>query len=314
MLPLTGGTVPRYALIDLGSNTIRLCIYEVSSSQKQNLTRKDITILLNYKIMAGLASFVKEGEISKKGIKKAINTINAHLKRASHFNCKEIHVFATAVIRNCANSEEAAKAISEACKIPLKVLSTWDEAHLGFCGASLDRPIEDGLLIDIGGGSTELTVVNKTKDSNSISIPQGSLSSYSSYVAGIIPTQSEIMSIQNGFKENLQASGFGLFKQKELYGIGGSIRSAAKVYGDVCNDGERDICLLPDQIDEIFWRYKTDPDTFLHKALQTIPDRIHTFIPGCVIIKELFDLTQAQKLTICKSGIREGYLVDRILN
>lgn len=79
----------RYGIIDLGSNTIRLCIYETPSEKKNGITRKEIQILLNYKIMAGLASFVKEGAITKKGIKKAINTINAHLRRASHLTVKK---------------------------------------------------------------------------------------------------------------------------------------------------------------------------------------------------------------------------------
>ena len=52
--------MPRYGIIDLGSNTIRLCIYETPSEKKNGITRKEIQVLLNYKIMAGLASFVKE--------------------------------------------------------------------------------------------------------------------------------------------------------------------------------------------------------------------------------------------------------------
>lgn len=73
------------------------------------------------------------------------------------------------------------------------------------------------------------------------------------------------------------------------------------------------VYLLPEHLDKILDQYKTYPDTFLHKALQTIPDRIHTFIPGCIIIREIFAITRAKRLTVCKSGIREGYLVDRIL-
>lgn len=305
--------MPRYGIIDLGSNTIRLCIYETPSEKKNGITRKEIQILLNYKIMAGLASFVKEGAITKKGIKKAINTINAHLRRASHFDCEEIHVFATAVIRNCSNSKDAAQAISEGCNIPVTILSTWDEAHLGFIGANLDRHLDEGILVDIGGGSTELTIIHEEESQTSISIPQGSLSSYSSNVCGIVPTQAEINAIRLSFIDCLRESNFDLPKQDELFGIGGSIRSAAKVYGDVCNEGERTVYLLPEHLDKILDQYKTYPDTFLHKALQTIPDRIHTFIPGCIIIREIFAITRAKRLTVCKSGIREGYLVDRIL-
>ncbi len=305
--------MPRYGIIDLGSNTIRLCVYEISSNKKHPTSRKDIHTLLNYKIMAGLASFVEDGMITKKGIKKAINTINAHLKRASHFNCEEIKIFATAVIRNCSNSQEAANAISHACNAQVSILSTLDEAHLGFIGAQLDNRLDSGVLIDIGGGSTELTLICEETDQASVSIPQGSLSSYTLCVRGITPTQAEINAIRLSFIDALRESKFNLSQHDTLFGIGGSIRSAAKVYGDVCNEGQRFDYILPEHLDAMLKEYATNPDEFLHEALQTIPDRIHTFIPGCVIIREIFAITCAKRLIICKSGIREGYLVDRVL-
>ena len=51
----------RYGIIELGSNTIRLCIYEVSCAAHEPLRKKDIDTLLNYKVMAGLASHVEKG-------------------------------------------------------------------------------------------------------------------------------------------------------------------------------------------------------------------------------------------------------------
>ena len=96
-------------------------------------------------------------------------------------------------------------------------------------------------------------------------------------------------------------------------GIGGSIRSAAKVYGDLCNDGERYEYLLPDHIDAILSLYAKDPEAFARQALHTVPDRIHTFIPGCIIIREIFSLCKAQRLDILKYGVREGYLAERVL-
>lgn len=303
----------RYGIIDLGSNTIRLCIYEVDTTTEKALTKRDLETLLNYKTMAGLASFVKNGVMTKKGIKKAISTINAHLKRAAHFNCAEIHVFATAVLRNCLNSEEATKAIEEACGVSIRILSNWDEAHLGFIGATLDCAIERGTLVDIGGGSTELTRIERGCDFNNISLPQGSLSSFADYVTGLLPTEEEIENIAAGIETNLEQASLSFYKNKQLYGIGGAIRSAAKVYGDVCNDGERYSYLLPEHLDEILARYQQEPEVFIHQALQTIPDRIHTFIPGCIIIRTVFEMCEAERLDICKCGIREGYLVTNIL-
>ena len=104
-----------------------------------------------------------------------------------------------------------------------------------------------------------------------------------------------------------------VYRCTQLYGIGGSIRSAAKLYGDLCNKGNRFNYLLPEHIDAILNRYAEDTNAFAHEALRTLPDRIHTLIPGCVIIREAFKLCDGERLDICKYGVREGYLAERVL-
>lgn len=128
-----------------------------------------------------------------------------------------------------------------------------------------------------------------------------------------MPSTSEITTIAEAFDALYADLPETVFEHKELVGIGGAIRSAAKVYGDVFREGKRSSELLPDQLDEILAAYSRDPDAFMIKALQTIPDRIHTFIPGCVIISRVFALTGAHKLRIAKHGVREGFLIERIL-
>ena len=303
----------RYGIIDLGSNTIRLCIYEVDRSQHRPLQKKDIDTLLNYKVMAGLASHVKDGAMTDAGVQKAIKTINAHLKRASHFSCERIDIFATAVLRNCTNSHEATAFIEAGIGKRISILSNEEEAHLGFLGARLDRDLQAGTMVDIGGGSTELTHIEDGLDLDKISIPQGSLSSFATCVAGLMPTAKEMTEIRDHFKSLADQMCPEAFTSEQLYGIGGSIRSAAKVYGDLCNEGDRFDYLTPEHLDAILALYEDDPGRFAHRALRTVPDRIHTFIPGCIIIREVFDLCQGSRLDICKFGVREGYLAERIL-
>ena len=303
----------RFGIIDFGSNTIRLCIYEVTCTPRKPLLKKDIQTLLNYKVMAGLAAHIKDGTMTEAGIKKAIKTINAHLRRASHFSCERIDIFATAVLRNCTNSREATAAIESGINKRITILSNEEEAHLGFLGASLDRYLDHGTMVDIGGGSTELTHILDGLDLDKVSIPQGSLSSFANYTSGILPSAKEVETIAKQFRTLASKEGAEIYASKQLYGIGGSIRSAAKVYGDLCNDGERYEYLLPDHIDAILSLYAKDPEAFARQALHTVPDRIHTFIPGCIIIREIFSLCKAPRLDILKYGVREGYLAERVL-
>lgn len=303
----------RYAVIDFGSNTIRLCVYDVARDRGKNIAKKDLSTLLNYKVMAGISSYIKEGVLSEKGIKKAARIIKEQCERARYFRCAETCIFATAVLRNCKNSAEAHRAIEKACGMPVVLLSNEEEAHLGLVGASLDGSIDDAIMVDIGGGSTELTALENGRERASTSLPQGSLSSFSQFISGILPNEQEMVAIAQEFEALFAALDQKAFKSKQLVGIGGAIRSAAKVYGDIFQAGKRSNVLLPEQVDDLLNSYRQDPDAFMRAAIQTIPDRVHTFIPGCILIDAVFKKTGARELRIAKHGVREGYLIDRVL-
>ena len=149
----------KYAVIDVGSNTVRLCVYDVLCPEK----RKFKTIM-NRKIMAGLAAYIVDGAFSDEGIAEAILAVKKCIKRASYLSPDRIDMFATAVLRNISNSAQAIAAIEQGAGCTISLLSNADEAHLGFVGASSRGTLDDGALIDIGGGSTEITVIENGID------------------------------------------------------------------------------------------------------------------------------------------------------
>lgn len=303
--------MPRYGIIDVGSNTIRLCVYEVSDRKGDKLPH--LSTLLNHKIMAGLASYVADGIMTEQGIKKAVHVIRGDLRNADYFRCKEVRIFATACLRNCLNSKEAVAAIEDGIDADIDLLPGEMEAHLGFVGADCDRDIKEGMLVDIGGGSVELTRIAKGKEKCGISLPQGSLSSFSQYVHGLVPTPHEMEAITQAFHELLHQHAMGDYAARELFGIGGSVRSAMKVYGDLFNNGERLGYIRLVHLDQMLNAYRNDGAAFAHGSLHTIPDRVHTFIPGCLILREIFAVTGAERMTVAKKGLREGYLLERVL-
>ena len=129
--------MPNYAVIDLGSNTIRLVVYEVKDDRRKTYSSKDFKSLINDKVMAGLSAFVTaDGTFTDDGVRRAASVLKGHAKRARYFDCKRIDVFATAVLRNAANSAEAVAAIERESGLTIDLLSAADEAHLGFAGAT----------------------------------------------------------------------------------------------------------------------------------------------------------------------------------
>lgn len=305
--------MPNYGIIDLGSNTVRLCVYEVKDDSKHRYCRKDFRTLLNNKAMAGLSAHVREGAFTETGVAHALEVLAGHAKRLKYFDCKRTDVFATAVLRNSANSAEAVRAIERGSGFSVTLLSAEDEAHLGFVGATCDRPIEQGTLIDIGGGSTELTRIENGSDRDNASLSQGSLSSFALHVRGILPTRTEAAAIEDALEAQLATLNARRYRCDALHGIGGSVRAAAKMHAEICGSGVRPETLAREDIHAIIEACFADPDSFAHVALKAAPDRIHTLVPGCLIIRRLLDDFGAHTLRIRKKGVREGYLIERML-
>lgn len=313
--------MPLQGIIDLGSNSVRLVIYDVKhrggkrdeKRQQAPVQNKLFRNIMNEKKIAGLSAYVEDGVFTRAGIDRAVEVLEGHLRAARNVGCNDVSIFATAVLRNCTNSEAAVKRIEKAVDTKIDLLSAEEEAHLGFVGASYDNPIETGTLIDIGGGSTELTAIYKDKDSLNISIPQGSVSSYAHYVDMILPMPPEVLAIKAAFENKLSHIDISAYRTERLYGIGGSIRALAKLYTAAFANNNRPRTLEPYQIDALSNLLATQPSTFAHAATRATPDRLHSIVPGMVIAQTLIAATGAQSLTVCKYGIREGYLLERVL-
>ena len=312
----------RYAVIDVGSNTVRLCAYDVPK-KKAARTGKPRKIF-DVKESIGLSAFVeppangfsvdgsRPGLMSQAGIDVASRAVKRQVRRAQVVGVDQVWVFATAALRNCANSAHAVAAVEEESGAAVDVLSGEEEARLGLQGARLAFALDEGVLIDVGGGSTEVTRLFADGSVAGKSIPMGSLSSYRQFVDCVIPTKAEIERIGASFRLALDEAQLPVRGESELFGMGGSVRAAARVWGDLCNGGVRSNVLLPAHVAEIIASCEDAPGPFAHGLLRVCAQRVHTLVPGCAIIREVFRTTGAQRMTIDKCGVREGYLLDRI--
>lgn len=265
--------------------------------------------------MAGLASYVEDGIMSEQGIVHATEAIRSQIQRASFFRCKAVDIFATAFLRNCRNSQSVTQRLEASINCHIHILTAADEAHLGYVGAASGSELTSGVLTDIGGGSTELSHLASGIDGDNVSIPQGSLSSFTQQVHGILPTDDEIDAIATSFRKRLEEEyAYRQTQCQTLYGIGGSLRGIAKLVGEVRKESDRPSTLDSSDIARLIGLCRRDQATFAHLALKVIPDRIHTIVPGCLIAQELLSYFGASQIKLCKGGVREGYLIERMLN
>lgn len=306
--------MPKYGIIDLGSNTIRLSIFDVDGTDKDSQVPR-FKEIVDEKQIVGLSTYVEDGALSSAGVKKATDALTAHLETAHNVGCKSYHVFATAVIRNCDNRAQVVKHIEKEIGCKIDVLSGKDEAHLGLVGAQCSHNIEEGVLIDIGGGSSEVTRVHKKRGVSSVSLKEGCVSTYSKFVKMIFPTNKECDKITGCLIKCIKEQReFPRTGAAEMFGIGGSVRAMAKMHARIKGRNKIFGKLKMADIDEVLKLLVDEPSEFAHLAVKAAPDRLHTLVPGTLIARQLMQSFEVDEITICKYGIREGYLLKRVLD
>lgn len=307
-----------YGVIDIGSNTIRLVIYSVSQSEEDGSYR--LKRIMNKKYTASLASYITDGRMSEEGIQTASDTLKELKTITDGLHLEKVFVFATAPFRNIENTVETVAEVENSSGFPIKVLSGEQEAAFGFSGLMNELNQKDqelaeapGLLFDLGGGSTELVSFDREIIHSSYSMPVGSLNLYKSFVSGILPTEQEIRKIHKQAKSEL--------KKTPLYGQtfpgitcceGGTARAVLKMLREIYPGKVKNSVYKSGRINDLLDLYLTQPDVFTDKALKTAPDRIHTILPGLIVMQCICETFECRKMLTVRSGVREGYLLSEL--
>ncbi len=294
-----------YGIADVGSNTVRLSIYKCEGGE--------IRLLMNRKVMAGLAGYVRHGALTPEGIEVACQTLQGYRSLMDNLELPDLRVFATASLRNISNTEEAVGAVMAATGLRVDVLTGREEAELSFRGAIQNAGLYTGLLVDLGGGSTELVSYRNRAIQSACSLSVGSLSLFSKYVSKLHPTKEERRAIRRAVEEQLEQFVPQHPPARHICGVGGTVRAACKVANAMFDRPAGDRSLDRDELKEMLQRLKKPGKEELRLLLKTVPDRIHTIIPGLLALDTIAKAYGAQTITASACGVREGYLLARVL-
>lgn len=296
-----------YAVIDIGSNTMRLNIYEYKNSE--------LYLMLSKKTTAGLAGYVnKKGNLTKQGVDVAVDSLKEFKMILNHIDVKKVYTFATASLRNVNNSKKVTRIIEEKTNLNIDLISGEEEATLDYVGASMILTLDDGLLIDIGGGSTELVLYEKGKIQKATSLPIGSLSLYKKYVKEFLPTEKEMLKIRKDVLKHLKEMDDYISPNNTelICGVGGTVRAANKLCNDIFNTSETNKQIEVHKLKEIFNLYLNESHKFIKTILKVAPDRLHTILPGMNILYIVANYYNSKVIEVSDFGIREGYLYTMI--
>ena len=300
-----------YAMIDVGSNTIRMAIYEIDGDRVEMIMKRKNTV--------GLASYVKDGYMRREGIEKVVEIINNYNEFLNDFGITRVNAFTTAALRNATNGPQAVDEISYRTGRAIQVMTGDEEATFDFIGATHNLVDEDGLLIDIGGGSTEIVYFEDRNIKVKVSLPIGSLGFHTRYTGiHILPSASECEEMRAEAEATIGAvKEFQAVTHAQICGIGGTFKGAMALYNSMYGLPNRNARMEVRRIADILWRFQrehelTQQDKIL--LMKTVPERMHTFLPGLIIADVLAKRFGSQHIFFSDSGVREGYIYDRILN
>lgn len=298
----------KYSIIDIGSNSMRLTVYEVENGHFQ--------ILFKDKLMAGLAGYVEKGCITEAGIRRAYECLLEFKTTLSLLGITEnISVFATASLRNIINTDEAAARITAESGFEIDVITGEEEALLGYIGAMHDLSFTSGTFVDIGGASAEISILADEKFLFSKSYRVGSLKLYKECVKKILPGEGSIKRIKEMIKEELPRDVLDAFAPQDVIACtGGTSRAMlkfARYLGLIADDRNG---MSAADLEEIGRYLLDDPRVATDLILKITPERIHTIIPGYMILQHIVSQFEAKEIIISNYGVREGYLCQKVLN
>ena len=295
----------KQAVIDIGSNSIRLTLYAVEG--------RNFNILFREKIMAGLAGYVEWGCLSGEGVARAKNALLEFRRTLELLDIHRVAVIATASLRNVTNTDQAVRELQQATGFPVTVLSGQQEARLGYAGAMEELHLKSGVFVDVGGASTEVVAFQGGQVVDSASFAVGSLSLYRTCVKKILPGPGSLERIRHTLRREMDEKGLDpKEKRSPLVGVGGTARAVLKLARQRFDlDGDcRTVTRA--QLEELVNLLTQGEREAAGLILKTAPDRIHTLVPGLMVLVHIIKAFHADELVVSRYGVREGYLCQML--
>ena len=156
------------AVIDIGSNSVRLVVYEAMA--------RSLVTLFNEKALCGLGREVQStGLLAPDAVAKALTSLRRFRALCKIQKVGRIYAIATAACRDASNGPDFIAKAERICGVPIEILSGPREAKLSALGVVSGIHNPDGIVGDLGGGSLELIDVHGNRVRSGVTLPLGSL-------------------------------------------------------------------------------------------------------------------------------------------
>jgi exopolyphosphatase/guanosine-5'-triphosphate,3'-diphosphate pyrophosphatase len=298
------------AVIDVGSNSGRMIVVRAP-------TGEHLDVLCEARVPLRLARDVAaSGSIGDKAIERTLDALHDFRTLAESIGAARTIAVATAAVRTASNAAALLDRIRDEVGIEVSVIDGEREAALAFAGAVHSLPVEDGMLLDVGGGSLELSVFSERKLERSWTLPLGALLVSERFLTADPPERGERRRLIDHVVETLRDAGVErLAAEGEMVATGGTVRNLAKM-----DRRERNYpvprlhgYLLPlAHVDELTHLLASRPLAKRTTLSGLNPDRGDSIVGGAIVVRTVMEFIGARELIVSGKGLREGVALDAL--
>ena len=289
--------------IDCGSNSTRLLISRVENGKLKNLHKEHQVTRLSDNID-------KTGTISDDSKKRFFKVLRKYMRKIEEYKVQEVFCIGTAVFRYSKNSYEIIDEVNKRFNLEIKMISGEEEGLLTSLGVqSSFENLENYLIIDIGGQSTELiTDVDNKLDIQSKDIGVVSMSeNYFNENPIKIHKEENATNFFNNIFEDKD------YAHRELIGVSGTFTSLGSIYlnQNIYDENEIDkVIISHDSVENIYENLKTlSVPQIISRYPSLDPKRAVTITSGIFLVRNLLKKYKITQLKVSKSDILEGLIL-----
>src|SRR6266852_5892182 len=293
---------PPVAVIDIGSNSVRLVVYE-------GLARS-LTPIFNEKVLAGLGREVlTTGLLAADAVDKARAALTRFRALCDAMSVGKVWAIATAACRDARNGPAFIIQAAKACGAPIDVLSGRREAELSALGIISGFHKPDGIVGDLGGGSLELTDVRGRKLKSGITLPLGGLALQDLSAKSLARAEKIVRNSLS--RVPLLKSGRG----RDFYAVGGTWRSLTRLHmsqiGYPLHVTHGYVIPASEAVEFSLLVRRVDPET-LSKIETVNAARRPLLAYAALVMEHVVRIARPQRIVVSALGVREGLLFDKL--
>ncbi|HNP70888.1 MAG TPA: Ppx/GppA phosphatase family protein [Kouleothrix sp.] len=301
----------RIGVIDLGSNTTRLVVMSYTPHHSFRLLDE---VRETVRLAEGVG---EDGQLQPAPMARGVEAMKMFHGYCKSTGVTKIVPVATSATREATNQAEFLTRVARESGLKLRVLSADEEAYYGYLGAVNALDLRDGFLVDIGGGSAQVTAIRGRGFVRSFSRPVGVVRFTERYVRSDPISSRDFKALQDAAAASFAEVGWlGDARGTTLAGIGGTIRTLAEI----------DQKLSGYPLDRVhgysFGRARLDEIIGMLRGLSLreraeVPglsrDRADVIVAGAVILQQLMERGRFESILVCGQGLREGLFYEHFL-